>query len=78
MDVTKKNFAFCTKNSIPLYYVSACNGTNVVKVRRRRCMRTNLDTFLVLTVSRRLLMPSRKQRSTKKIRSTSMTKYSRN
>ena len=32
MDVTKKNFAFCTKNSIPLYYVSASNGTNVVKV----------------------------------------------
>jgi Rab-like protein 2 len=31
MEVTKKNFAFCTKNSIPLYYVSASNGTNVVK-----------------------------------------------
>ena len=32
MDVTSKSFAFCTKNSIPLYYVSACDGTNVVKV----------------------------------------------
>ena len=32
MDVTTKNFAFCTKNSIPLHYVSASNGTNVVKV----------------------------------------------
>ena len=32
MDVTKKNFAFCTKNGIPLYYVSASDGTNVVKL----------------------------------------------
>ena len=32
MEVTKKNFGFCTKNDIPLYYVSASDGTNVVKV----------------------------------------------
>ena len=32
MEVTKKSFAFCTKNDIPLYYVSASDGTNVVKV----------------------------------------------
>ena len=32
MEVTKKSFAFCTKNSIPLHYVSASDGTNVVKV----------------------------------------------
>ena len=31
-DVTTKSFAFCTKNSIPLYYVSASDGTNVVKM----------------------------------------------
>ena len=30
-DVTTKSFGFCTKNSIPLYYVSASDGTNVVK-----------------------------------------------
>ena len=33
MEVTTKSFAFCTKNNIPLYYVSAADGTNVVKVR---------------------------------------------
>lgn len=33
MDVTKKNFGFCAKNDVPLYYVSASDGTNVVKVR---------------------------------------------
>ena len=33
MEVTKKSFAFCTKNSIPLHYVSASDGTNVVKVK---------------------------------------------
>ena len=33
MEVTKKNFAFCTKNNIPLHYVSASDGTNVVQVR---------------------------------------------
>ena len=32
MEVTTKSFAFCTKNNIPLYYVSAADGTNVVKV----------------------------------------------
>ena len=31
-EVTKKSFAFCTKNQIPLYYVSASDGTNVVKL----------------------------------------------
>lgn len=34
MEVTKKSFAFCTKNGIPLYYVSASDGTNVVKLFR--------------------------------------------
>ena len=34
MDVTSKNFGFATKNNLPLYYVSACNGTNVVKLFR--------------------------------------------
>ena len=34
MEVTKKSFAFCTKNSIPLHYVSASDGTNVVKVKQ--------------------------------------------
>ncbi|TRY73054.1 hypothetical protein TCAL_11748 [Tigriopus californicus] len=32
MEVTTKSFAFCTQNNIPLYYVSACDGTNVVKL----------------------------------------------
>ena len=27
-----KSFAFTTKNGIPLYYVSASDGTNVVKL----------------------------------------------
>lgn len=31
-DITSKSFAFCTKNGIPLYYVSASDGTNVVKM----------------------------------------------
>ena len=34
MDVTSKNFGFATKNNLPLYYVSASNGTNVVKLFR--------------------------------------------
>jgi hypothetical protein len=32
MDVTQKAFAFPQKHNIPLYYVSASDGTNVVKV----------------------------------------------
>jgi hypothetical protein len=32
MDVTQKSFAFPHKHNIPLYYVSASDGTNVVKV----------------------------------------------
>jgi Rab-like protein 2 len=32
MDVTQKSFAFPQKHNIPLYYVSASDGTNVVKV----------------------------------------------
>ena len=32
MDVTQKSFAFPLKHNIPLYYVSASDGTNVVKV----------------------------------------------
>ncbi|GLH12361.1 hypothetical protein R5R35_011704 [Gryllus longicercus] len=34
MDVTQKSFAFPQKNNIPLYYVSASDGTNVVKLFR--------------------------------------------
>ncbi|KAJ9597816.1 hypothetical protein L9F63_011311 [Diploptera punctata] len=34
MDVTQKSFAFPQKHSIPLYYVSASDGTNVVKLFR--------------------------------------------
>ena len=30
--VTKKKFKFAEKNNIPLYYTSAANGVNVVKV----------------------------------------------
>ncbi len=32
MEVTKKSFAFFTKNELPLHYVSASDGTNVVTV----------------------------------------------
>lgn len=32
MDITKRQFAFATKNEIPFYFVSASDGTNVVKV----------------------------------------------
>lgn len=32
MEVTNKTFAFPENNGIPLYYVSAATGTNVVKV----------------------------------------------
>jgi len=31
---TSKNFGFATKNNMALYYVSASNGTNVVKMFR--------------------------------------------
>ncbi|KAJ4444115.1 rab-like protein 2A isoform X1 [Periplaneta americana] len=34
MDVTQKAFAFPQKHNIPLYYVSASDGTNVVKLFR--------------------------------------------
>ncbi|XP_034234993.1 rab-like protein 2A [Thrips palmi] len=34
MDVTQQKFAFPEKNGIPLYYVSASNGMNVVKLFR--------------------------------------------
>ena len=34
MEVTTKNFAFAGKNDLPLYYVSAADGTNVVKMFR--------------------------------------------
>jgi Rab-like protein 2 len=33
-EVTEKNFNFATKNNIPLYYVSASDGTNVVRLFR--------------------------------------------
>lgn len=39
MDVTQQRFAFPEKNGIPLYYVSASNGTNVVKVRNTATMK---------------------------------------
>ncbi|XP_040571127.1 rab-like protein 2A [Lepeophtheirus salmonis] len=32
MEITKKSFTFATRNDIPLYYVSASDGTNVVKL----------------------------------------------
>jgi small GTP-binding protein len=31
-DVMSKSFAFCEKNGLPLYYVSAADGTNVVNL----------------------------------------------
>jgi len=31
-DATKKTFLFATKNELPLHYVSASDGTNVVQV----------------------------------------------
>jgi len=31
-ETTQKSFAFVTKNQLPLYYVSASDGTNVVQV----------------------------------------------
>merc|ERR1712038_1295323 len=34
MEVTTKSFAFAGKNDLPLYYVSAADGTNVVKMFR--------------------------------------------
>ena len=34
IDVTTKNFGFATKNNLPLYYVSASDGTNVVRLFR--------------------------------------------
>ncbi|BHF69180.1 Rab-like protein [Sparganum proliferum] len=32
LDVTKKSFNFAKKNNMPFYFVSASNGTNVVRV----------------------------------------------
>ncbi|KAF4651463.1 Rab-like protein 2A [Perkinsus chesapeaki] len=34
MTVTERNFAFASRNKLPFYFVSASNGTNVVKVFR--------------------------------------------
>ncbi|XP_049942377.1 rab-like protein 2A [Schistocerca serialis cubense] len=34
MEVTQRSFAFSQKNNLPLYYVSASDGTNVVKLFR--------------------------------------------
>ena len=34
MQVTTRSFGFATKRDLPLFYVSASNGTNVVKVRQ--------------------------------------------
>jgi Rab-like protein 2 len=34
MEVTTKSFAFASKNDLPLYYVSAADGTNVVRMFR--------------------------------------------
>ncbi|BFZ09455.1 hypothetical protein BsWGS_12494 [Bradybaena similaris] len=34
MDMTKKTFAFAKKNNMPFYYVSAADGTNVVRLFR--------------------------------------------
>lgn len=33
MKVTQKNFSFAKKQGLPFYFVSAADGTNVVKVR---------------------------------------------
>ena len=33
MKVTQRNFNFAKKQGLPLYFVSAADGTNVVKVR---------------------------------------------
>ena len=33
-ETTHKSFAFATKNQLPFFYVSASNGTNVVKMFR--------------------------------------------
>ena len=34
MEVTKKSFSFPKKNDMPLYFVSAADGTNVVRLFR--------------------------------------------
>lgn len=34
MEVTKKSFSFPKKHDMPLYYVSAADGTNVVRLFR--------------------------------------------
>jgi Rab-like protein 2 len=36
--VTQKTFAFATKRNLPLYFVSASDGTNVVRVRLQRSL----------------------------------------
>lgn len=35
LEATQKTFAFSSKNNLPFYYVSASDGTNVVKVRSK-------------------------------------------
>ena len=32
LQVTKKNFKFASANNLPFYFVSAADGTNIVKV----------------------------------------------
>jgi Rab-like protein 2 len=34
MDITKKSFSFPKKHDMPLYFVSAADGTNVVRLFR--------------------------------------------
>ena len=45
MDVTSKNFGFATKNDPALYYVSASNGTNVVKLFRWQLYSLDVQDF---------------------------------
>jgi Rab-like protein 2 len=40
--MTQKNFSFAKKFSLPLYFVSAADGTNVVKVMA--ALRQSADT----------------------------------
>lgn len=42
--VTRKEFKFATKHELPFFFVSAADGTNIVKVRRHQFVLFQLDS----------------------------------
>ena len=41
MEATQQSFAFGKRNKLPQYFVSAAEGTNVVKVKKKFMVKSN-------------------------------------